>query len=329
MMFSWGIIGLGRIARKFAVELLETKLGKVGAVASRDISKAQDFAAEFGGQAFGSYEDFIAHARVDAVYIAVPHHLHFSLSLACIQASRPVLCEKPFTIHSKELEILIQAARTHNVFLMEAMWTRFMPHIRWIQDEFLQGTWGKLLHLKAEFCFKGKERGHQLGLRRLLENELGGGALMDVGIYPVFLSHLFFGPPLEIQAQASIENQIDESCQVLTQYAGGATAVLDSSILWQAEGRAELFFDQATIVIPSRWHESNEIIIHKPDTPSETKKWNYPSRGFYFQTKEVQDCLAQGKIESTTMPLDFSLAVMQTMDSIRKRINLTYPADTK
>ena len=190
--FKWGIIGLGRIAHRFVTELHETGIGHVTAVASRDINKAIHFADQYGIEySFGSYDDFINKAKVDAVYIAVPHHLHFQLSEMCLKHRIPVLCEKPFTINENQLSYLVSLSRKQEVFLMEGMWTRFMPHVLRIKELVESRELGKILHMKAEFCFKGKERGIQLGLARLLENELGGGALLDIGIYPVFLTLLF------------------------------------------------------------------------------------------------------------------------------------------
>ncbi len=326
-MFKWGIIGLGRIANKFASELLETGLGIIGAAGSRDINKAALFTQQYGGEAFGSYDDFISNARIDAVYIAVPHHLHAELTLKCLKKGIPVLCEKPFTINAGELQTIVDFQQKNKVFLMEAMWSRFMPHIEWIKSEFDNNSFGKLLHLKAEFCFKGKERGVSQGVSRLIRNELGGGALLDIGIYPVFLSHLFFGSPDQIHAHAKIENDIDETCQMIFTYKDGSTAFLDSSILWETDGRAEFYFEHATIIIPKKWHESNELQIKKNGSELEIKTWKYPSRGFYFEMKEVQECLAVGKTNSDKMTLEFSMEVMKTLDKVRNKIGLQYPAD--
>ncbi len=327
-MFYWGIIGLGRIAHKFAHELKQTGLGEIGAVASRDLDKATDFAEQYGARhAYGSYDELIENAHVDAIYVSVPHHLHAAISIKCLEKRIPVLCEKPFTINRDELQTVVNTARSNQVFLMEAMWSRFMPHIAWIKEEFDKGTFGKIMHLKAEFCFKGKERGLKQGVNRLIENELGGGALLDIGIYPVFLSHLFLGNPETIHATASIQNDIDETCQIILGYSGGVHSILDTSILWESDGRAELYFEYATIIIPHRWHESNEIVIKKEGSQQDIKKWNYPSRGFYYEMKEVQDCLSKGKKESPLMALDFSLTMMDTLDKIRAIIGLKYPAD--
>lgn len=327
-MFYWGIIGLGRIAHKFAHELKQTGLGDIGAVASRDLDKATDFASQYGARhAYGTYDELIENAHIDAVYIAVPHNLHASIAIKCLERGIPVLCEKPFTINADELKSVMEMARLKKTFLMEAMWSRFMPHIMWIKNESDTGVFGSLLHLKAEFCFRGKERGLKQGVNRLIENELGGGALLDIGIYPVFLSHLFLGKPADVQAVANIVNDIDETCHILLSYSQGSHAILDTSILWESDGRAEFYFERATIIIPHRWHESNEIIIRREGLHQEIKKWNYPSRGFYYEMKEVQDCLSEGKKESDLMPLSFSLDMMNTLDQIRSKIGLKYPAD--
>ena len=326
-MFRWGIIGLGRIAHKFAQELTQTSLGVVGAAASRDLAKAEDFTALYGGVPYGDYDDFISDASVDAVYVAVPHHLHFVLASKCIEKGIPVLCEKPFTINLHQSEALVALARARSVFLMEAMWTRFMPHILWLNEFCRQGSLGHMLHLKAEFCFKGKERGLTQGVSRLLQNELGGGALLDIGIYPIFLSLLLLGGTDEINAQAVIVNDIDESCNLLFKYNRGTTAYLESSIMYESAGQAILYFEQGSIIIPLRWHESNEIWILRPDGSKEIKKWDYPSRGFYYEMKEVQECVEADQKESKLMPLDFSLELTSTLDRVRKIIGLHYPAD--
>lgn len=326
-MFRWGIIGLGRIAHKFAQELTQTGLGVVGAAASRDLAKAQDFSKLFGGVPFGDYDDFISEGAVDAVYIAVPHHLHYELALKCIHKGLPVLCEKPFTINLKQTEALVATSRSQSVFLMEAMWTRFMPHILWLKEFCSVGALGPMLHLKAEFCFKGKERGLTQGVSRLLQNNLGGGALLDIGIYPIFLSLLLLGVPDRIDAQAVIVQDIDESCNVLFKYNHGVTAYLESSIMYESAGQAILYFEQGSVIIPIRWHESNEIWILRLDGTKEVKTWDYPSRGFYYEIKEVQQCVAAGQTESKLMSLDFSVELTNTLDRVRKIIGLRYPAD--
>ncbi|MDZ4708793.1 MAG: Gfo/Idh/MocA family oxidoreductase [Saprospiraceae bacterium] len=327
-MFSWGILGLGRIAHKFAAELLETKLGVISAVGSRDLEKAKTFGAQYQVQdCYGSYEDLIAHGRVDAIYLATPHPLHAAYTLKCLQAGIPVLCEKPFTINARELKPLIETARANKVFLMEAMWSRFMPHLIFLKELHDTQQFGKLLHLKADFSFKGKERAVNLGVRRLVENNLGGGSLLDIGVYPVFLAQLLLGKPLDIIASASIQNEIDETCQIICTYPDAVSAYLSSSILWESDSDAELFYENGTVKIPKRWHENGEIHIWKGQDAPEIKKWNYPSRGFYYEIKEAQECILSGKTESELMPLDFSMGVMETLDRIRSLIGLKYAAD--
>lgn len=327
-MFRWGIIGLGRIANKFAAELLETNLGTISAVASRDIEKASAFGAQYQAEVFfGSYEEFISKAMVDAVYLATPHPLHAALAMKCLESGIPVLCEKPFTINTRELIPLIELSRRKNVFLMEAMWSRFMPHIIFLKELHDNEKLGKLLHLKADFSFKGKERAANLGLRRLVENELGGGSLLDIGVYPVFLAHLLLGKPADLIASATISRDIDETCQVICTYPNQTTAYLSSSILWESDTSAELYYEHGTVIIPKRWHEIGELHIRNSQGQAEIKKWNYPSRGFYFEIKEAQECIQAGKTESELMPLNFSLEIMQTLDRIRSLIGLRYPAD--
>lgn len=329
-MFSWGIIGLGRIAHKFASELLETRLGRISAVGSRDLEKAKIFGEQYQvPDCFGSYEELIAKGKVDAIYVATPHPVHAEFTLKCLQAGIPVLCEKPFTINAGELKPLIDTARSRKVFLMEAMWSRFMPHIIYLKEMHDAHMLGKLLHLKADFCFKGKERATNLGVRRLVENELGGGSLLDIGVYPVFLAQLLLGKPKSIVASASIQNEIDETCQMICNYPDEVSAYLSSSILWESDSSAELFYEKGTVKIPKRWHEHGEIQIWTNQDSPEIKKWEYPSRGFYYEIKEAQDCILSGKTESELMPLDFSLGIMETLDRVRSIIGLKYAADSK
>ncbi|HNR06387.1 MAG TPA: Gfo/Idh/MocA family oxidoreductase [Saprospiraceae bacterium] len=327
-MFKWGIIGLGRIANKFAKELKETGVGELAAVGSRDITKAEAFAKEYGAaRAFGSYEELVGHGGLDAVYVATPHHLHAYCTSKCLEAGLPVLCEKPFTINKHELTGLIHQARVHQVFLMEAMWTRFLPHILYLKSLHDSGRLGRLLHLRADFAFKGKERASAQGVSRLVVNELGGGSLLDIGVYPVFLAQLLLGVPAVIQAEATILNEIDETCQVILKDAEGITAYLESSILWESDTSAQLFYEKGSVLLPRRWHERGEMIIKPENGEAEIKNWDYPNRGFYYQIKEVQDCVQAGKLESDLMPLHFSLQIMDTLDRIRTLIGLKYPAD--
>jgi len=204
---KWGILGLGKIAHSFAKDLLTVPGNQLTAVASRTLEKAEDFKAEFNAvKAYGSYEALAVDPEVDVIYIATPHVRHCEDSILCMQNGKAVLCEKPFAMNASEVERMIASSKAHNVLLMEALWTRIMPHFNFALEEIATGKYGKIEKITSDFCFDAEFNPQG----RLWDKQLGGGALLDVGIYPIFCVLAFLGKPDKITAKAKMgKTQVD------------------------------------------------------------------------------------------------------------------------
>jgi predicted dehydrogenase len=321
-IFKWGIIGPGRIARKFAAALQLAPNAVLHAVASRDKARAEEFARNYNAPHFyDSYEALANNEEVDAVYIATPHTFHHAHALLCLQKKKAVLCEKPMSVNFSSTAEMVLAARENNTFLMEAMWSRFLPII----DKTLQlvndGVAGDLKYVSADFGFAAPFDAGS----RLYNLELGGGSLLDVGIYPLFLVLLLLGKPDEIKAFSQLASTgADETTSVLLFYKTGVMAHILSSITAQTPIMAEITGTKGTIFLDRPWYKGSEIRIRKNDTITETFRLPYGDNGFEFQIQEVQECLAKGLTESSKMPLGFSLLLSDVMDDICRMGNINY-----
>lgn len=321
--YNWGIIGLGKIAHKFAQDLQGMPDARVHAAASRSEEKAQAFARQYGAShAFGNYAEIVDCPDLDVVYVATPHVLHCENSILCLRHGIPVLCEKPFAMNTVEVEQMIAAARRNDVFLMEAMWTRFMPTIKKALEIIESGQIGQVLSIKADFGFRGKFDPES----RLYNPALGGGSLLDIGIYPVFLALLVLGRPSVIRAAAHFgQTGVDEEMGILFQYSDGRLAHLHSSLLARTKTEAFIYGEHGTIHIHTRWHESSFMtLLENAERPREFR-FDYKGKGFYLEAEEVMDCLRQGKRESDLLPLDFSLELMRLLDAVREEAGVRYP----
>ncbi|MHA6280976.1 Gfo/Idh/MocA family protein [Salinimicrobium sp. CAU 1759] len=318
---KWGIIGPGKIAGKFATSLKEVKDAELYAVASRSFERAEFFAKENGAtKAYGSYEEMLQDEELDVVYIATPHVFHYEHTLLCLKNEKAVLCEKPFAINRQQVEEMISTAREKQVFLMEAMWTPFLPHIKYVIDIVNSGKYGKIKTLTADFGFNAPfiETG------RLFLKRLGGGSLLDIGIYPVFLALHSLGIPEKIEAKAQLgKTKVDEVCDVVFSYQHGVTAELHSTIIKKTPTVAEFELDKAIIKISSRWHEPATVTITTPQG-AETKSFDVASYGYEYEARHVNDMLRKGRIESDVMSFEKSVQLISLLDQIRKEIKLEY-----
>ena len=318
---KWGIIGPGKIAAKFATSLRHVEDAELFAVASRSLERAREFINKNGGKkAFGSYEEMLQDEEVDVIYIATPHVFHYEHTLLCLQNGKAVLCEKPFAINRRQVEEMISTAKEKQVFLMEAMWTPFLPHIEYVIDRVNLGKYGKIKKLTADFGFNApfNETG------RLFSIKLGGGSLLDIGIYPVFLALHSLGIPKKIEAKAQLgKTEVDEVCDVIFSYPGGVTAKLHSTIVKKTPTVAEFELEKASIRISSRWHEPATVTISTPQG-AETKSFNVASYGYEYEARHVNEMLRKGRIESDVMSFEKSLQLISLLDQIRKEIKLEY-----
>ena len=307
----WAIIGSGVIAQTFARELRQTSRGVLIGMSSRDARRAAILAAKFDTHTVTNYEDLIKREDVDAVYVASPQTAHQENVLAALDAGKPVLCEKPFAMSEAESAIMIARARGKGLFLMEAMKTRFLPHMRFIKDAVEAGTIGRigLMHLPMGVAFDRAK------LPRLFDPTVGGGSRLDLGCYAVSMSQWLLGEPAEVSAVSYFGSGVDLQTAALLLFADGALASIELSITTAASNRAFLGGSDGSIQVePAWWSPSNVTVA--------TSKGDYGfttphlGEGLMPQVAEVQRCIASGALESLVMPLQDSRAVMRTLDLI-------------
>lgn len=323
---NWGIIGLGGIAKKFASDLRDVEGANLYAVASRTQEKAQKFASEFNVEtAYGSYEELAKDPKVDIIYIATPHVFHAENTLMCLEHKKAVLCEKPMAMNASQLKTMIETSKQKSLFLMEGLWTNFMPHLDKVHQINLHKTHGKCLKVEADFSFKAEFNTE----KRLFNKDLGGGALLDIGIYPVYLALKFLGPPQDIEATCELSSTgVDISNQIHFKYASGATAELSSSFAKITPSQAKVYFENATVEFGSRFHGTDKLNI-KTNSGVDHIDFHYPSHGYQFEIKHVQDCLEKELTQSPEWPLQSSLELLETLDKIREVMGLSYKEDEK
>jgi Predicted dehydrogenases and related proteins len=328
--FKWGIIGPGQIARDFAEDIRYAQHKKhiVQSVLSHTLDKAKEFAEEERApRYFDDIDRFLQQSDIDAVYIATPHTLHHEQTVQCLQHKVPVLCEKPLAINSGQVQEMIDAAKTHQTFLMEGMWIRFLPSIQKVLSIIDEGTIGRVVCVKADMSYLApKEPGS-----RFYEPEKGGGSLLDLGIYPVYLALLLLGRPTTIQAWARLtEKKIDEGCAAIFHYHNGAYAIIESSLVIQQEWQAFIYGEKGKIRIRRPWNEKPEGIevdIYNRDITIHRVEWK--GRGLQYEVDEVVECIRRGKLESRLFDHASSMLLMETMDAIRKLTGIRYPEDSE
>jgi predicted dehydrogenase len=326
--FTWGIIGPGNIAAEFANDLSFVSSAKhqVGAILHHDLDKAAAFAAKEGApQYFEDIQAFVKEARVDAVYIATPHPLHFEETIICLQHKLPVLCEKPLAMNSRQVQAMVKASEDNNTFLLEGMWIRFLPSINKVLSLVESGLIGKIVSIKADMSYKAPYDPQS----RYFDPNLGGGSLLDLGIYPVFLTHLLLGKPDRIQAIARLsEKQVDEACAALFQYQQGSYAFIESSLVIQTELTATVYGEKGRLQITTPWNEKPpEIITEIYGEDAQHHPCTWEGRGFQYEAEEVYRCVKAGKLYSEQFCHRFSLDLMATLDAIRQQTHIIYPAD--
>lgn len=320
---KWGIMGTGWIAEQFTGDLVHTVSGVGYAAGSRTLESAERFADKFGlAKAYGSYEELVSDPDVDAIYVATPHPLHREHVLMALAAGKAVLCEKPIAVNSRELAEMIDAARSRELFLMEAMWTRFLPVISQVRAWLKEGKIGEVRMLKADFGFRTDWNPEG----RLLNPQLGGGALLDVGIYPVSLASMLFGSaPQSVHSTASIgETGVDEQFSVLLDFGAGRTASLNGAVRLNLNDDAWIFGTEGMIHIPS-FINAREATLRVAGQEDIKVTDDRESRGYAFEAEEVGRCLLTGEKESPLIPLDESLRIMKLLDEIRDQWGLKYP----
>lgn len=321
----WGILATGKIAHKFAQGLQTLPGAIIQAVGSRSAESAKAFASTYHiPNVHTSYESLAADPSVDVIYVATPHPGHKENTLLCLNNGKHVLCEKPFAVNAIEAEIMVSEAREKGLFLMEAMWTRFMPANVELRKILKDALIGDIRMLTADFGFSSEFN----PLARTYNPDLAGGALLDVGIYPISYAYMIFGQePSHISSTASIcSTGVDDQSAYLFGYKNGAIARLSSSVAVETSKEAVIHGNKGMIRIPLFW-KANELHIQQEGKEAVTYKFPYPSTGLQFQAKETMNCIRDGKTESTIMPLDETLQIMRMLDQLRAQWGMKYPME--
>ncbi|MBT8046184.1 MAG: Gfo/Idh/MocA family oxidoreductase [Pontiella sp.] len=326
--FRWGIMGCGRIAAKFFTALSHTGEGLVVAAASKSMRRANRLQRKTGIETiYSSYEAMLDSDELDAVYIANTHNAHADSALLCLERGIPVLIEKPITQNAKQTERIIAAARANNTFAMEAMWTRFNPAVIKLQDVLAAGTIGEVRSLEAEFCVRMNPLNPKMRpWNRMCSPRLAGGALLDLGIYPIVFARMVFGQaPASISSSADMAwTGVDKSSQYTFEYSNGARAQMQTSFV-KERPRIMVITGTTGSIHMTGFHGSDRFIIRRDGRPEEVVQCD-PS-GFEHEIREVHRCLKAGLTESPSMPLAETLETMQTLDTIRAQWGMKYPGE--
>lgn len=321
-IIRWGIAGPGNIANKFAKAALNTEGAVLAAVASRSLDRGRSFADTYGIETvYGSYEELAASDLVDAVYVSTPHPFHKACAEIFLNAGKHVLCEKPLCVNAAQVRQLRDCAQRNGVFLMEAMWTRFLPAIREAQAMVVRGEIGDILGLEADFCY-----GYDENDPKIYQNAMAGGALLDVGVYAQHFASVFLGDePQSITAVARVQEGVDRHTQVIMRYANGAIANLSSATDVPKPTTGFVYGSQGYLEFPS-FFDAQEFFLHTGDTVKHVK---LPSLGDGFEEEilEVCQCIREGKTESQILPLSKTVKMLEQMDEIRKQVGVAYPFD--
>lgn len=317
---GWGILGPGSIAARFATDLKNLPDAARVAVGSRSADRAAEFADEHQfPRAYGSYAELVADPDVDVVYVATPHPFHQEHTMLCLDHGKAVLCEKPMGVSARQVEEMANHARAKGQFLMEAMWTRFLPVVKTVGEWLEERRIGDVRMLTADFGFR--TGWNPAG--RLLNPELAGGALLDVGVYVAALAHAVFGAaPDKVQAVAHLgKTGVDEQTAMLLRYAGGEIALLSCAVRTNTPQGARIDGTEGSIHIPSFWHATSATLQVSGQDPVHISD----SAGYHYEAAEVASCLRAGRTESPLMSLDESIAIAQTLSQARAEIGLIYP----
>lgn len=324
----WGILGSGNIARKFASDLRYVENAKLVAVGSRHQSTADAFAAEFQvAHKHNSYEALAENVEVDVIYIASPHAMHHAHTLMCLERKKAVLCEKALAINSMQVKEMIDLARKEKIFLMEALWTKFLPHYQKLQEILKEGILGEIKSFLVNFGFIPNSPVPQ----RLFDPALGGGTMLDIGIYNVFMALSVLGRPDDIEATMTPAiTGIDEQCAVLFKYKNGALAQLFSSYTTNLATEADISGNKGRIRLTHRFYEPGTTIEFYPgrvDSKQVLSVPKEPGHGYHYEARHVGECLRMGLTESPIMRFADSLLLMETLDRIRKIAGIRYAED--
>jgi predicted dehydrogenase len=323
--FNWGIIGCGQIAGKFAESLQVLSNADLYAAASRSGEKARSFSKKYRVRKwYDSYEKLTEDPAIDAIYIATPHNLHFEHAMLCIRNGKAVLCEKPLTVNEKEARNMVESAKQAQLFLMEAFWTRFLPSTIKLNQLLKDGIIGEIKLLQADFGYNMPFDANH----RSYNPDLAGGALLDVGIYPInFAQMIFKDDPDEIKSTfIPAATGVDAQSAYIFTYPDGSLAVMNAAVNVDTQHNAWIYGTEGFIHMPEFFH-ATKIHVERTDGFRETFTVPFKSTGYSYEAQEVMECLNGGELESKVMPLAESLKIMRIMDAIRTQWGFKYPSE--
>ena len=324
----WGILGCGRIARKFSSDLKLVDDAELIAAGSRSMEAAEKFASEFPVKHLhDSYEALVKNPEVDVIYVASPHGLHYDHVMLCLDHKKPVLCEKAFALNSRQAKEMIDKARTKGLFLMEALWTKFMPHYNKVLQLVKEGQLGTIKNVLVNFGFAPIPPVPA----RLFDPSLGGGSLLDIGIYNIFITSSLLGKPDEIIASMTpASTGVDEQCSIVFKYNNGAIAQLFCSLSTNLATEADISGDKARIRLTSRFYEPSTSIEFYPGRPESKQIVPYdkePGWGYQYEARHVHECLRKGLTESPVVTHADTMMLMEIMDEVRRKAGIRYSVD--
>ncbi|HRI22190.1 MAG TPA: Gfo/Idh/MocA family oxidoreductase [Panacibacter sp.] len=327
-IIRWGILGCGRIARKFASDLRLVKDAKLVALGSRNRQNAEAFANDFPAEYIhDTYEALVSNTEVDVIYIATPHNLHYENTLLCLQHGKAVLCEKPFAVNAKQSAEMIALAKEKNVFLMEALWSKFLPHYTKLLDMIRSGMIGEIKSTLIQFGFKPVAPVSP----RMFDPSLAGGTMLDIGIYNVFFALSVLGKPDCIDAvMTPAATGVDEQCAVTFSYNNGAIAQLFSSFASNLATEADISGTAGRIRLTHRFYAPDttiEYYTHKQESRQMIEVAKEEGWGYQYEARHVCECLRHGLTESNVMSFSDTLLLIETLDAIRKKAGIHYEAD--
>lgn len=322
----WGILGTGAIAHKFVEALGVVPDAEAVAVGSRAQHTADAFGDEFAvPRRHASYQALVEDPEVDAIYVSSPHPMHHDNTLLCLNADKAVLCEKPFALNAREAESMVQCARDRGLFLMEAMWTRYLPAIAQVRQWLAEDAIGEVRMMTADFGFRANFNPEG----RLFNPELGGGALLDIGVYIISLASMVYGEqPARIAALADIgATGVDEQTTMAFRYGSGAIASLACAVRTDTPRDVRIQGTRGSIHIPAPFYDAQTATLNAGGEAPVTVRPDRVENGFKYEIEEVGRCLREGLLESPALPLDETLAIIRTLDAVRAEIGLKYPME--
>lgn len=321
--YKWGILAPGKISGKFTAGLKMLGNAELYAVGSRDVARAENFALHHGFRKFyGSYEELARDPDVEIIYIASPHSFHHEHTMLCLRNKKAVICEKAFSLNSGEVEEMINESKRQNTFLMEALWPPFQPFNQKAREVLESERLGKPLHLCGYFSFIPPFEPED----RKFNISLGGGSLLDIGIYPVIDALTFFGIPDEVKASAAFgPTGSEESISIIFRYNDGRMATLYSSFRTNLGIGCDILCEKGNMTA-SRGRDMNQsVTLRFHNGEQDEFVFSPPAMGYHWEAEEVMKCLGEGRIESSVVPLSFSLDLIRTLDRVREEAGIVFP----